>query len=516
MEQKKTLLKAKKEEKVKKEELIDQKSRWFKENQVKCVEDVTCQKECQEECYTQIYRLFEKKGSKLLKEKKEQIKITNIIRYPFTYAKVTLLQEKRSLKEQCQGSAYVKTSSPIKKSIQDYDVWSLSMEDTPIGFQSCTYQMGVDGADYLEECPVCNTRGEILCKDCEDGYQLCTECSGTGKTVCRECKGERKQECQSCNQDGEVTCVACNGAGKRLCNTCKGTALIPCKECLGKGYLLYDILAVQEYNVNERRYVMSTIAFEERFENFLEVSITNKDNVTRLGVCVYEGRIEEASIWTELFTDNYIKEFHILENVEQAIRKDTQEIEQGKQRLIRQKLEIFQKDLYEVTYQIGKATYRILLDHETKEYVVDKHPLQDIAEVTLEQMMEAYQKEMYSEVYHLGKELNVVSKDIPDEWKYVRLRKSILGDVSHVFCIAMLAGELIGVMGNMLHFYLTDQIFYQKAGFWLPILIGVFVLVPIRNLWGYLKISSKKALLLCGGMVGVILQLLIILIFGVF
>lgn len=59
----------------------------------------------------------------------------------------------------------------------------------------------------LTRCSRCNGTGEVKCQSCDDGWQKCSTCKGTGL------RGGRSRHCESCDGCGTVLCVRCRGTG---------------------------------------------------------------------------------------------------------------------------------------------------------------------------------------------------------------------------------------------------------------------------------------------------------------
>jgi hypothetical protein len=94
--------------------------------------------------------------------------------------------------------------------------------------------------EYAETtCPVCSSYGEVDCENCQDGANVCEDCSGNGEV---EYDG------------GDVTCETCDGDGEIKCEDCGGTGQVPCPGCDGSGEVTsetdinYEILFVCSWN----------------------------------------------------------------------------------------------------------------------------------------------------------------------------------------------------------------------------------------------------------------------------
>ena len=102
-----------------------------------------------------------------------------------------------------------------------------------------------------EICNYCNNVATIQCTTygCNDGYQACMYCSGTGYTngstilnvlsgqnntntiKCIKCKYTGYVFCAKCNGDNIDNCIDCKGTGFALCTGCNGNSRIKCMFC---------------------------------------------------------------------------------------------------------------------------------------------------------------------------------------------------------------------------------------------------------------------------------------------
>lgn len=112
----------------------------------------------------------------------------------------------------------------------------------------------------IVECPNC-IKGKISCS-CLNGYEDCTDCTGTGlvpcdndcddgqvecdssdccegKTTCDDCGGHGESGCERCDSSGVIEdtgdeCWECEGSGDVRCYNCSGTGEIDCSKCGGE------------------------------------------------------------------------------------------------------------------------------------------------------------------------------------------------------------------------------------------------------------------------------------------
>ena len=99
------------------------------------------------------------------------------------------------------------------------------------------------------DCKECGGTNIVKCKRCNNGYETCGICHGSGKEICHGCKGTGKDDhggtCNRCGGAGAgSTCSGCGGKGGFNCSWCKGklTHICPicegnkkCKTCGGTG-----------------------------------------------------------------------------------------------------------------------------------------------------------------------------------------------------------------------------------------------------------------------------------------
>jgi hypothetical protein len=114
-----------------------------------------------------------------------------------------------------------------------------------------------NGFNYVKIELEANVDGEIYCENCENGYNNCEFCGGSGSEDCDICGGTGHVSvvCPHCNGEGEVTntettdlvlpletrdtCPQCMGTGliDEICGDCSGHGTISCDECAGAGRL---------------------------------------------------------------------------------------------------------------------------------------------------------------------------------------------------------------------------------------------------------------------------------------
>ncbi len=151
---------------------------------------------------------------------------------------------------------------------KEVDVWKYPvLLDAP--FKDASFDLKVDGSEWLEECPRCHG----------DRTVTCTECRGMGNVPCPECKGARTKPCPKCHETmradcflclgasctkchgsgkvpcscgtGRITCGKCSGLGNDTCNLCHGRRNIPCPECGGEGQFLRYIGVRFDYSCSQ-------------------------------------------------------------------------------------------------------------------------------------------------------------------------------------------------------------------------------------------------------------------------
>ena len=84
-----------------------------------------------------------------------------------------------------------------------------------------------------------NNEPEIDCPECNNGYESCDNCDGTGEVECDRCDNTGSTDCEYCDGTGQDeegdSCDSCEGTGKESCNYCYGGGYESCDYCGGDG-----------------------------------------------------------------------------------------------------------------------------------------------------------------------------------------------------------------------------------------------------------------------------------------
>jgi hypothetical protein len=289
--------------------------------------------------------------------------------------------ESRFLKEY-----YVPNESSIpKKSIdvESIDLWSYSFEE-PKHFKEKNSEIILEDTQHAISCKGCKETGKNTCYDCSgSGSNTCSTCQGRGQNKCSSCQGkgenmcfwcwgkghkmegsgadERKVRCSSCAgsgknpcsncQNGYIGCETCSSGGKVTCYTCSGSGDITCSTCDGYKTLNHFYKVHVEYgnskscfsatdfeeNHSEEKLSQSSIGIKKKLQDFKSDEFRKKDFKL----------IEAASVKSKV--EEFFKEY--------VKSKDSK-------RRLQSKIEIQEKVIIEIIFQLRSRTFNLYLDSE--------------------------------------------------------------------------------------------------------------------------------------------------------
>lgn len=438
-----------------------------------------------------LQQLFEGSKSKIIINQFNNVKTTKIEKIPVTFGLIQTLYEKRKIYESCTPSPMIQTSSGYRHKPEDYNVWDLTMDTDPENMEEKEYIMRVEGTDYLLECNTCGTTGEVVCDNCNNGYEVCPECDGYGTLWCGTCNGNGTVNCHSCGGYGSftrieteyvregdyevptyvkveeychtclgkgyLTCSSCGGSGKLCCNTCGGDGSIICHKCRGRryvicpscngcGHFLCEIMAKQNYIVNNLRSLIGIYKLPEKYMNY-SIMVADNENCTAIAEITGENHIGNIP-WQEILPPDYVEEKYISEETRKLLQTENRKIEGN--RPVRQKLHIYQKELLDVTYLLNGMEYNVLMDMGNDDIYIPYSLFENIISGVVDVMEENISEEKYDVFYDTYKDIRfLTANDIKLSVYNQRIRK-MYGKITNLFFLYLMAGHFAALLLDVL------------------------------------------------------------------
>ncbi len=495
-----------------------------------------------------IHSIFHKNESQILEKYFQCVHIEEICNKPITYITTETMYETRSIYEKRVPSSNIPTSASRIYSASEFNVWDLHMADIPKGFANQNFIMTVEGTDLLEDCTTCDTNGQVRCYDCSRGTVTCDSCSGHGNLYCGVCGGYGesncsycggtgyttrhevigydndniaiwddvrydcnclfgKVTCNNCGGSGSVTCGTCDGSGDVVCSRCGGSAWIDCYDCNGMGFFLNTVEASQDFVVNQNRLIVTNYNLASNYPN-ANIEITAEENSQLLGSVTQEKRITDIP-WKQFVSEESLNAFSMEEDGQALLQQEYNAVSMHQP--IRQRINIYQKNLLDIEYKINNTTYHLLVDDGNGTYYEDISPLDNIVTEMLKEMHGLEQSENYIELDRIRKEIEIIitgdtnlqhySEDVTRCMQRITKMSRI---ASTAACLAI--ATIISLVGLVI-----KEPYYKSVRFWFAFIISTVIAVSplLCKRWAIVKPKKKLHLYLFGGIVSSIITLLI-------
>jgi len=449
--------------------------------------------------------------------KENSLKVTNICSKPVTYATLDGYYESRDIYEKREPSYYSPSIAPYKVSATNYNKWELQLKDYAKAFVSEKTTFTLDDSRYVEDCFRCNTKGDVECTVCRNGYETCPTCNGyrtlrcgycngSGEVYCSLCNGsgkihksgvvgynddnmaiygdwdERCYECDgagtvtcgNCNGYGNVQCGTCGGYGEITCRTCNGTTRVTCDSCRGAGYFLNCVCVDQEYNTNKDLVIIDDYKVDSnRYkEKFNPISYNKND------VCTYE-YISDEPILSSPNADLNLADSNL-----NTLLKNC-----GDAKYIKYRVREFIRDVVEVEYTIDNYTYYAMIDLSTAQIIMNSNPYEFIAENLLDDVKSMAARgqmksflEGYEDLGRITQDSNV--KYTESDYKSIKTKLDI--EITLIAAIITFA----------LEFTIIKRAFSYRdfLGYLFTLLFIVAPVLLVNRLWEKLALTDNRIL----------------------
>lgn len=517
--------------------------------------DVSNQQKYRTSAEGRVRELFVSSKSKILEEQFKNVVITKIENLPVTVGILQTQYEQREIYDSCTPSSKISTSSQHRHNSADYSAWDITMKEDPVDIVEEQHIQRVEGTDYLEDCPTCGATGRVHCHNCSNGYETCPTCHGHGnlncgycggrgivkcgtcngigttrhvETIferdnegrewpvnidvderCYHCGGSGEETCSNCGGDGIVRCNTCRGSGEIVCTVCGGTTYLTCRTCSGYGYLLHEVMVKQSFRVNSLQTILGSYHLPDWHRDY-KIRTDEKESYKQIAE-ITEGNNIENIPWQNIFPQHYITDISIIEKTEKVLEAENYKISED--RPVRQRISVYQKDLLDITYQLGGKEFNLLADLGNGDLYTPDSPFDDIVRVEVDRMEEAVKQEHYHDFYELYEDIKKVTVQDKNLGGYDSRMQQMYKRITNLFTLYLFAGYAGDIIFDVILRILQRQDIFQTLGFWATAVIPPVMILIVKKYWYKLKLNSKVKLVLVAAGGAFIFTLLLKLLF---
>jgi len=493
--------------------------------------DVTTQLEYQDIAGQFIKSTFSRGTTEKVMSTERDVRVKKIMNSPVNYVVVKAFYENREIENNKVPSKRRPSKAPRIMDARDYDRWEIRCPEPRMLFRDIENEIIIEESKHIAECEICDSEGKMGCDcnrgkevcptchghkgwDCDvcggDGQISCKHCKGTGKRVkrevigydknnqavydnvsytCVDCGGIGKMTCDKCDGGGYVDCDACDKTGQVTCHKCNGTCRVTCTSCTGAGFFLHYVKINQEFGTDICTQVLDSYdvnrsVYGDGFAPFIPYE---KDIL----IAAYESEYAMDEFPAdEILSYTHDKPYKVKNLVN---RLEDKRRESGiAKRHLRHRIEIYQRDVLEISYEFQNNTFQMMVDTSTGQVLMNKNPYENVVDNLTGELRQIYKKGDLSQFLIAYQEISNITKN--DDSLFVHKKVTRMMKKLVIKCgIVALLGSALALLFMSLPILAFRQTFIPKSEivYFLGTIVSLGVAVSSSCVWKRFAFSNK-------------------------